>query len=167
MNVEDLWIGDRLLVKTINETGTFEGQTSQGLLKVKLEIGEVEASKEDVELVPELEKKPKVILKNLKPAKTKLNGIANKKDEIDLHIEALLNGSGGSPVKNALSFQLEKCRNFIIGAIERKERHITIIHGKGAGILRKEVYKLLNEFEDKINLITTTNKEGAILVYLK
>jgi len=162
MNVEDLWIGDRLHIKSINETGTFEGITKMGLLKIKLNIGEVMVSSDEVTLMQDEEKPVEVITaKDKDPVKQK----TSYKNEIDLHLEVLKPQLQKSEFKNVLSYQIAECRKFIQQAIQQKIPYVTIIHGKGEGILREAIEQLLEEFKNYIFTKEPANKGGAMLVY--
>jgi len=167
MNVDDLWIGDRLLVKSINETGKFEGITANGNLIIQLNIGTVEVTQNDVTLAPD-ESKPTTVY--FAEDDDKKNNPVKKtpfKNKLDLHFESLMANQSKSNFKNILSHQIAECRKFIQQAIKRKEAFVTIIHGKGEGILKKEIEKLLVEYEDSIFTQKTENQGGAITVYFK
>jgi len=166
MKVEDLWIGERLLVKSINETGTFEGTTDKGNLIVQLAIGTVEVTQNDVILAPD---KSEPVTKYFAEEEEKNDPInkASFKNKIDLHFESLMPNQSKLNFKNILSHQIAECRKFILQAIQRKEPFVTIVHGKGGGILKKEIHQLLIEFEDSIFTQKTENQGGAIIVYFK
>lgn len=164
MDVKELWIGDRMRVKSINEIGKFEGVTAKGNFIIRLNIGTVEVSSDDVTLILD-EDTPNKIDKIIdeKPAKQ----ITAQKNEIDLHLEALQPQLAKSEFKNILSYQIAACRKFIQQAIKRKEPFVTIIHGKGEGILKEAIQKLLIEFDESIFAKQSANQGGAILVYFK
>jgi len=164
INEADLWIGDLMYVKSINETGKYEGTLANGNFIIRLEIGTVEVSSDDVTLVPDEEKPKKVVeIKNENPVIQK----ASYKNEIDLHFETLQPQLAKSEFKNILSYQIAECRKFIQQAIQRKEAYATIIHGKGEGILKEAIEELLEEFDENIFAKQKANQGGAILVYFK
>ncbi len=165
MNIEDLWIGDQLHVKSINETGKFEGTTSKGALIVQLEIGTIEVTSDDVILVPDKQQPKKVTAEDKDISKQKLVKKTAFNNEIDLHMDALRALYPEADMSNALSFQTTKCREFLQEAIRRNNVFVTIIHGKGAGILRNAIEELLVEFSDHIFKTEPANKGGAMLVY--
>ena len=66
--------------------------------------------------------------------------------EIDIHIENLLDNFYQMNNYEIVNYQLDKCENIIHKALKAKIHKLIIIHGKGQGILRKEVHNLLHSF---------------------
>ena len=64
-----------------------------------------------------------------------------------------------------LDYQLEKTRIFIRDAIDRKYPHITIIHGKGQGVLKSEIEHILKDYH-QIRFTFSKNGGGAVEVWL-
>jgi len=163
MNIDDLWIGDRLRVKSINEDGTFEGTTDKGLIIVQLNIGTVEVIQQDVELLPD-KVDPPIIPIDSDPEPV-LSEKKEFKNEIDLHYQSLSKQNLNINYGNILSYQISACRAFIKEAIAKKTSYITIIHGKGEGVLKSEIKQLLLEFKVHIFAQQEINNGGAILVF--
>ena len=67
--------------------------------------------------------------------------------EIDIHIENLLDNFYHMSNHEIVNYQLDKCENIIHKALKAKVHKLVIIHGKGQGILRKEVHNLLYSFK--------------------
>lgn len=80
---------------------------------------------------------------------TKLAAKVSKKQnipeiiEIDLHIAALLDNLNGLSNADMLEYQLSKFNEAMQENIGRKGQKIVFIHGKGDGVLRKEILKQL------------------------
>ena len=85
-----------------------------------------------------------------------------KTSEIDLH-----NTNFFLSKNRILENQLSEFKNELNYAIERGQTHITFIHGKGAGVLKSAIQKILNK--NKIKHKKAPHKiygQGAIEVYL-
>jgi len=169
MNLDDLWIGDRILVKTIGEVGTFEKKVNEHTAIIKFEIGTSEIHIDDMELAGGEVKKPIVSVEpKVEAPSFKVWDKANFESEIDLHFEKLAPGKKKSDFANVLDFQLKACKEFVEKAIQFNESDIKIIHGKGNGILRAAVMDLLQDYEENIYWdFPNENKGGAISVLLK
>lgn len=63
--------------------------------------------------------------------------------EIDLHINELVDTTSGLNNADMLQLQLDKFNNTLAEYKNRKGQKIVFIHGKGEGVLRKEIEKLL------------------------
>lgn len=63
--------------------------------------------------------------------------------EIDLHIHELLDSTAGMDNFAMLQYQLDAVRQTMKSHCRRIGQKIVFIHGKGDGVLRKEVRKLL------------------------
>ncbi len=63
--------------------------------------------------------------------------------EIDLHINELLDNTAGLSNADMLQYQLDKFHDTLAENKNRKGQKIVFIHGKGEGVLRKEIEKLL------------------------
>lgn len=63
--------------------------------------------------------------------------------EVDLHINELLDNTAGLSNANMLQYQLDKFHEVLSENKNRKGQKIVFIHGKGEGVLRKEIEKLL------------------------
>jgi hypothetical protein len=63
--------------------------------------------------------------------------------EVDLHINQLLDTTQGLSNADMLQYQLDKFHAVISENKNRKGQKIVFIHGKGEGVLRKEIEKQL------------------------
>lgn len=66
--------------------------------------------------------------------------------EIDLHIHELIESERGMSNYDKLSLQLHTAKKELEIAIENKQSKIIFIHGRGAGVLKKELRKLLEKY---------------------
>ncbi len=65
--------------------------------------------------------------------------------EIDLHIEVLVEDSGGMDAAQMLCIQLEAFEKYLERAIRLGVDRVRIIHGKGEGVLRRRIHELLGQ----------------------
>ncbi|MGB1241565.1 MAG: Smr/MutS family protein [Chitinophagales bacterium] len=70
---------------------------------------------------------------------------------IDLHIEKLSKSYRHLTKTHILLLQLKECQKSIEQAIKRKEKNMVVIHGIGRGKLKKEVFKLLMNYQEVKN----------------
>ena len=63
--------------------------------------------------------------------------------EVDLHIEQLLDRTDGMTAREILDYQLGVVRKTLDAHLKEKSRRIVFSHGKGDGVLRNELLKLL------------------------
>lgn len=77
--------------------------------------------------------------------KTRIEKKEKKDDilEIDLHIDKLLDDTTGMQPKDILDYQVSKFRQTMEAHKKEKCKRIVFIHGKGEGVLRKELWKRL------------------------
>ena len=83
--------------------------------------------------------------------------------KVDLHMDALMIKNSSLENFEILQLQTEECHNMIKSALNSSVKKIEIIHGKGEGILKKEVHKILLEYNLRFYL---TKDGGATEVYL-
>ena len=65
--------------------------------------------------------------------------------EIDLHINALLDSTAGMSNGEMLEYQMDTFRKVLADNRNNKGQRIVFIHGKGEGVLRAEIEKLLKK----------------------
>lgn len=63
--------------------------------------------------------------------------------EVDLHIHELTDNTSGLNNADMLQMQLDKFHAVIAENIKKRGQKIVFIHGKGEGVLRNEILKLL------------------------
>jgi dsDNA-specific endonuclease/ATPase MutS2 len=78
-----------------------------------------------------------------------------KKYEIDLHIEELIESHANMTNHEILMKQMDHCKRFVSKSIETNVGKIVLIHGKGQGVLKTEIYQFLNnlKFQNGYNLM--------------
>lgn len=73
-------------------------------------------------------------------------------NEIDLHIEVLFPEAVHWSVADILQKQMIACRAFVEKAIANKSRKVVVIHGKGEGVLKSEIYRYLNRVQNHLHI---------------
>lgn len=69
-------------------------------------------------------------------------------NEIDLHIEQLVNNTAGLSNFEMLSIQLEAFERALYSAIERQQLSLIVIHGVGKGRLKQEIHEILKSVQE-------------------
>ncbi|GAT61462.1 DUF2027 domain-containing protein [Paludibacter jiangxiensis] len=98
---------------------------------------------------PDPEEIKKAMLQKETPAVPKKAAPEKKRErispivEVDLHIHKLLDSTAGMDNAAILSYQMDKFRETLEQHKNKKGQKIVFIHGKGEGVLRKEILKEL------------------------
>ncbi|HEY9560559.1 MAG TPA: Smr/MutS family protein [Anseongella sp.] len=66
--------------------------------------------------------------------------------EIDLHLQAFRRNTSGMSAEAMLKVSIERMRTTLDDAIDRGDREIRFIHGRGKGALRDRVYEELLKY---------------------
>jgi len=87
-------------------------------------------------------------------------------DSIDLHIEVLQPNMKEARAERILDIQIKAFEEFLQAAKESYKSEITIIHGKGAGVLKNCVMTIIKSDKD-IRQYHSIHDGGAVRVVLK
>lgn len=164
IDIDELWIGDLLLLKKSGRVGKFDGRS--GHKKVRIKVGEktVITPINNVEMAPEGAKLQEFNYSNrpqtIKPF------ITPHSDFIDLHIEVLNPSLRTSRVERIIDFQIKAAKTFVENSIKNHIKQILIIHGKGEGVLKSEIKHLLSLY-DEVQFTFDKNNGGATEVWLQ
>lgn len=191
MNLNELWIGDPVEIISNGKKGKFEGIAANGKAKVKVRKAYLEVAANDLRLLSEEPVKKKTTFEEFDfvelPKKKKekppvqpfyfdepsTTAETNEFDfdkslsfnrELDLHIELHPDYNPRMWVNGELGFQLNKCKKFLKTAIVLRISRVVIIYGKGEGILKSHVMKLLKDFPE-VDRISQINM-GSCEVWL-
>ncbi|MDP4208002.1 MAG: DUF2027 domain-containing protein [Bacteroidota bacterium] len=107
--------------------------------------------------------------KDFKPKKQAQNS-TSEKEEIDLHIEQLVEDFSGMSAGEILDIQMGRFTIALEGAIRNHVHKIVFIHGVGNGKLKYEIRKTLDSKYSKLRYQDASFKEygyGATLVMIK
>ena len=161
LNIDDLWIGDKLLLKKSGRIGKFDGRS--GHKKVRIKIGEktVITPITNVEMAPETDIHDTTI--SLRPEKKEIK-TTTLSDTIDLHMEVLNPSLQHARPERIVDYQVSAAKRFIEEAIMHSTKHILIIHGKGEGVLKSEIEHLLSLY-DEVQFTFPKNNGGATEVW--
>lgn len=91
-------------------------------------------------------------------------------EEVDLHIEQLVEDHSGMSAGEIIDLQLSRFTISLDGAIKGKTKKIVFIHGMGNGKLKYEICKILDRKYPKLRYQDASFKEygyGATMVLLK
>lgn len=102
-----------------------------------------------------IEKETEVVLIKSQPKQNVTNPeneVSANANEIDLHIEVLYPEAVHWTVADILQKQMIACRAFIEKSVANKKKKVVIIHGKGEGVLKSEIYRYLGRAQDYLHL---------------
>ncbi|MFD1550993.1 hypothetical protein DNU06_04670 [Putridiphycobacter roseus] len=133
---------------------------------VKIAKTEYEIDELDVREVSayEISATPNKSIPNQKKGKIQPEQSRYNDFEIDLHIEALQERKAFLSNGEILQIQMMACRMFVEKAIHFKNKKVVLIHGKGQGVLKSEIYLYLNRLEETKH-IGITYESGSKFVY--
>lgn len=164
-DINDLWVGDLVKIIKSGKTGTFEGVSIDGRIRVKFGDKILLVKKSNLEKIDEklLEKKQfeiniddhgdKVIYKEFEKS-------------IDLHIEKLNVHLVNALPERIADYQIKAFENYLNEAIKRRVSFVTVIHGKGTGTLKSTIQSLISSSEE-VSHFHLVNNDGATEVYFK
>ena len=84
---------------------------------------------------------------SMNSSKKSSKGTLQKNWKIDLHIENLLSNYHHMKNYDIVTYQINYCENIVRKAIKNNVYKLTIIHGKGSGVLREEVLYMLKKYD--------------------
>ncbi|MBK7805402.1 MAG: Smr/MutS family protein [Saprospiraceae bacterium] len=166
--LKDLWIGESVLIRSSGKTGRFEGINKEGKARIRVENKILLVTSENLDIVPEKEHFPDIhdYLNEEKNVDKKITPLKITFDHtLDLHIDKLAPHMENELPARIMEFQLRKSDTFIRDAIDKKYPHITIIHGKGQGVLKEAIEHQLQQFH-QIRFTFSKNGGGAVEVWL-
>ncbi|HLF64888.1 MAG TPA: Smr/MutS family protein [Saprospiraceae bacterium] len=162
--MHDYWIGDRVWITSLQQEGIFEGeQADQAIVKVNNEKKLFPLS--DLTLLPEEEDDFDLEALGVHTKPIPKNPF-DFPDTIDLHIEELNPKLIDAEPALILAHQRSRLKDFLSAAIHHHKSQVTIIHGKGEGVLRSDVLTVLKEFSE-IRTIEEEGHGGAMIVKFK
>lgn len=186
LKVSDLWIGDEVILLKSGRVGKFQGIQKDGKVKILLDGKNVLTTLQNLslpnpedkalqmeivvnDLLADIEEKEKKSfnskIKNTDNPEKVINKTLVLKNQtkfntLDLHINVLNPELEGQSALKILEFQISQFEEFLNFAITKGLPHITIIHGKGEGVLMNEVLLRLKQ-HPQLALSKTINNGGA------
>lgn len=161
-DLKNLWIGDKVMLIKSKRVGNFEGIEKSGKVRVRIGSSFVVTNASNLEIYKEVidpfqDLDLDVSEPLLKPKK-KAEGTFSR--ELDLHIEKLNPALIKATNAEIVIFQLKTFKEFIDYAYEKKWSSVLVIHGKGKGVLRKEIHELAKA-DRRIRFMFEKNNGGA------
>ena len=168
MDLKTLWIGDKVEVVSSSNQGKFEGISKDGRARIRIGEKIFLVTDDNLKTITEAEYFPDIheFLENDLSKTQKVVPLKIKFDHtLDLHLEKLAPHMQNELPARILEFQIQKSETFIKDAISKKYPHITIIHGKGAGVLKEQIEAQLKGFP-QVRFTFSKNGGGAVEVWL-
>ena len=156
---KNLVVGDSVSFMSDNTKGTIVAILSNNEYEIELSDGfsipanRIEIEKIWVEDFAVDEKAIKGKIKKDLKKPTSPNSIPHKAapkyfqhNELDLHMESIIDSCKGMSNFEIVTIQLNHFRNRLHDALQDNEPHLVVIHGVGKGVLKREIYKYLEQF---------------------
>ena len=164
MNTNELWIGDKVIIKASGKEGVFEGISSDGRARVKWQNKILLTKLHNLKKVNEPKAKKTVNLPTI-ATKTRKRAL-DFNPTLDLHIEVLNPSIMNEAPQLILNHQILRCKEHIDQALSLHLSSVNIIHGKGTGQLKREVEHLI-AMNDYVRFSIPQNDGGATEIWLK
>ena len=160
ITLEDLWVGDKLVLRKSGREGVFEGPSQNGKkARIRTMSGVVISSVSNLMYYQEPEEAIELFFEDKKTKK--LMSFQEFPRMIDLHIEKLDPSQINGKPERIIDIQVTRVKNYIDEAIRLNVKNITIIHGKGTGVLKSEVEHIL-KLTPEVKFHITVNNGGAV-----
>ncbi len=91
-------------------------------------------------------------------------------EEVDLHINEIVNDISGMTSGEIVDIQIARFRTALDGAVRAKQKKIIFIHGKGAGKLKREICKIIDNEYHRCRCQDASFREygyGATMILIK
>ena len=171
VDLKELWIGDMVRLIKSNRIGKFEGIHKNGKARVLVHHEIILSTAANLRLLTEKELKRRNKTnfdldlteepQDKKTSPPSSNSYHSEPEVLDLHLETLDPLFTESQMLSALDYQLNCCEDFIYRSIQAQNFSARIIHGKGRGILKREVLTLINSIPQILSA-TSSLDGGAI-----
>lgn len=166
MNIKELWVGESVRMVASGRIGIYEGPSKDGRARVSIneKVYLVKPANLEIYTEPKVDRVKEIMVEmNQKSNACK---IGSTHDSIDLHIKTLNSSLANGKPEHILTHQLASCKTFIEQALGARVWSVTIIHGKGTGVLRMEVLALLKNYT-QVDRIESIKDDGGQRVYFK
>ncbi len=160
LNLDELWIGDLVQIISTGKVGKYEGQTKDGMVKVKHynkllltrqdDLRKYYASQKEVTIeIEDVEKETPAIIE----------------DVIDLHIDVLNPQIENERPERILDYQIKAFEKYLGGLKKSVINEATIIHGKGEGVLSGHILSIIKN-DKSIKHYEVINNGGAVRILI-
>ena len=174
LNLDDLWVGDKVKIISSGKIGVFEGIGKNGKARIKYQDKILLVSASNLTEEGIIESDENVIDKDFTKFSVEDNSVVREKkplkyhfkNVIDLHIEKLNPQLEHAHPQMILDHQLEMCKAFVENSIGEKRNVVTIIHGRGRGALRDQVLHMLKDY-GAVRFAIEVNYGGAHEVWFR
>ena len=162
IQIDELWIGDSLRHRPTGRQGTFEG-LFEGQVRIRHANGEIRGSVNEFELVEEIEESPvDVFAEPTQVARTS----SSEDHVVDLHVEKIAPDRTHEHPILLRALQNRLGRERLEEAIRAKWPTLTLIHGRGEGVLKSDILQWLQDYEE-VQRVESVHAGGATLVHLR
>lgn len=165
VRASDLWVGDQLRLLQSGRVGRFVNVVNDGRLRIKVGDKFILAKPHMLEQIEEKEYSQKLIELKEQELEKQL-GVKFPDKQIDLHMENLNPNLLNALPERIVDVQLKAFEAYMDEVLKMKYKFVTIIHGKGKGVLKAAIHTYLSATEE-VNHFVAVNNGGATEVFLK
>lgn len=162
VDLNELWIGDKVTLVSSGETGVFNGIAADGKAIILMKGKKILITPDQLSLAEDVPSEEEILFEPIEKTGLSFHKLPTT---LDLHIEKLAPEMENNHPTAILNFQLRKLRDYVTTAEKAGLKYLTIIHGKGTGILKKEVEHYLKG-RTKVKFVLEVHDGGAVEVHL-
>ncbi len=162
VDIKSLWVGDKCRIISSGRVGLFKGLKGK---RARIQVADMIflVSSSNLELYTEPESVNPIYFEE---APSESPTFHEFKSSIDLHIVTLAPHLANELPIRILSYQKQTLAQFLDEAESKGARILTIIHGKGRGVLKSEVIHELKG-RPSVKIYFDIHDGGAVEVHLK
>lgn len=163
VNLQDLWVGDELVIISSGRVCRFEGMHANGKARLNSNGKIYLASAKNLKIHDPKSEDPILDFNDDKPRKISISEFPRS---IDLHIEKLKPDLVNAMPERIIDFQIKSFESYLETALKIGVSDVEIIHGKGTGVLKQTIIGLIKN-DKRIRLFTEINDGGALELLLQ
>jgi len=162
LNLKDIWIGEIVQIISSGRTGFFEGLNKEGKARINSKGKIYLATAKNLRLYKSAQSQDHWVTEEDQPVKKSISDFVKT---LDLHIEKLRPDLETALPERILDYQVKAFENYLEEALSLGINTVTIVHGKGKGILKQSILALIKN-DKRIKLHTEIHAGGALELLL-
>jgi len=162
LDLKDIWIGDNVQIISSGRVGVFEGIHATGKARVNSKGKIYLATAKNLRIFKPGEVQETLVFDDEKEVKL---SISDFDTSLDLHIEKLKPDLQTALPERIIDYQIKAFETYLETAISLGVRTVTVIPGKGKGVLKQSIITLIKS-DKRVKLYTEIHGGGALELLL-